>query len=100
MSHNLSISPNTIVPSGAISPIPTDLLKDLVLTSDHGSPVSIEGVAHGSVRGRPDLQAFYLVYKYRDSTAFFRLQVTREAYDIVREAIDHVKIAFAEGRTP
>ncbi len=74
--------PNSLVLSA-------DQTKELVVNSDHQSPVSIEGTAMGKVRGTPII-AYFAVYKV--GAKIGRIQVNQDTYETIRSLVGLVKV--------
>ena len=68
-------------------------LADLVVTSTHLSPVSIEGVALGRVRGT-EIEAYFVVYKVVGTVG--RIQVNQDLYETLKTVLDTAKSMHPE----
>jgi hypothetical protein len=75
-------------------PITVESLKkarDLVVQSDHQSPISIEGVAIGRDKNDPSIEQYFLVYKVVDR--IHRCSISKEFYSQCRSILTMVKAA-------
>jgi hypothetical protein len=76
------------------TPITVESLKkarDLVVQSDHQSPVSIEGVAIGRDKSDPSIEQYFLIYKVVDT--IHRCSISKEFYEQCRSVLSMVKAA-------
>lgn len=71
----------------AVIPDPT---PDLVVTSDHQGPISLEGTAIGRMRGTTTI-AYFVVYKV--GSRLDRVPVPKEFYDQVRNLFSTIRNA-------